>query len=165
MAGAAEDIVAWSVSVGLDGLDQGELVARYCERLVGAGVPLWRASIGADTLHPLIVAQGHRWLAGEGVHEEFFARARNPEGENGVAREPVVLADRERRGADAPPARARRGHQRVPPSRGARCPGRHRLLDAGRAASATATTWARRTAWPRPGRPATRAASPRAISL
>ena len=81
MAGAAEDIVAWSVSVGLDGLDQGELVARYCERLVGAGVPLWRASVGADTLHPLIVAQGHRWLAGEGVHEEFFARARNPEGE------------------------------------------------------------------------------------
>ena len=81
MADAAEDIVAWTVSVGLDGLDQAELVAGYCERLVAAGVPLWRASVGADTLHPLIVAQGHRWLAGEGVHEEFFARARNPEGE------------------------------------------------------------------------------------
>jgi adenylate cyclase len=81
MAGAAEDIVAWTVRVGLDGLDQADLVAGYCERLVEAGVPLWRASVGADTLHPLIVAQGHRWLAGEGVHEEFFARARNPEGE------------------------------------------------------------------------------------
>jgi len=81
MAGAAEDIVAWSVGVGLDGLDQGELVARYCDRLVAAGVPLWRASVGADTLHPLIASQGHRWLAGEGVREEFFRRARNPEGE------------------------------------------------------------------------------------
>jgi adenylate cyclase len=81
MAGAAEDIVAWTVRVGLDGLDQADLVAGYCERLVEAGVPLWRASVGADTLHPLIVAQGHRWLAGEGVHEEFYRRARNPEGE------------------------------------------------------------------------------------
>lgn len=80
-AGAAEDIVAWSLSGGLDGLGQADLLAGYCDRLVGAGVPLWRASIGADTLHPLIVAQGHRWLAGEGVHEEFFARARTPEGE------------------------------------------------------------------------------------
>ncbi len=81
MAGAAEDIIAWAVSSGLEGLDQAELIAGYCELLVEAGVPLWRASIGADTLHPLIVAQGHRWLAGEGVREEFFARARDPEGE------------------------------------------------------------------------------------
>jgi adenylate cyclase len=81
MAGPAEDIVASTVSAGLDGLSQDELIARYCERLVGAGVPLWRASVGADTLHPLIGAQGHRWLAGEGVREEFFARARTPEGE------------------------------------------------------------------------------------
>ena len=81
MAGAAEEIVTWTVSAGLDGLEQGELVARYCERLLAAGVPLWRASVGADTLHPLIAAQGHRWLAGEGVREEHFRRARNPEGE------------------------------------------------------------------------------------
>ena len=79
MTGAAEDIVAWTVSAGLEGLDQAELVAGYCERLTLAGVPLWRASIGADTLHPLIVAQGHRWLAGEGVEEEFYARTSNPE--------------------------------------------------------------------------------------
>ena len=81
MAGPAEDIVASTVSAGLDGLSQDELIARYCERLVGAGVPLWRASVGADTLHPLIGAQGHRWLAGEGVREEFFARARTAEGD------------------------------------------------------------------------------------
>ena len=81
MTGASEDIVAWTVSVGLDGLEAADLMAGYCGRLVDAGVPLWRASIGADTLHPLNVAQGHRWLAGEGVLEEFYARATTPEGE------------------------------------------------------------------------------------
>src|ERR671910_2406976 len=81
MADVAEDIVGWTVSVGLHGLDQAELMAGYGDRLVEAGVPLWRASIGADTLHPLIDAQGHRWLAGEGVREEFYARASTPERE------------------------------------------------------------------------------------
>jgi adenylate cyclase len=56
-------------------------MAGYCERLVAAGVPLWRASIGADTLHPLIAAQGHRWVAGAGVHAEVYTRASTPEGE------------------------------------------------------------------------------------
>jgi adenylate cyclase len=81
MATPAEDIVAWTVRVGLEELDQAELMAGYCERLVAAGVPIWRASIGANTLHPLIVAQGHRWMPGEGVREEFFPRASTPEGE------------------------------------------------------------------------------------
>src|ERR687891_1708587 len=81
MADVADDIVGWLVGVGLDGLDQAELMAGYCDRLVEAGVPLWRASIGADTLHPLIQAQGHRWLAGEGVREEFYARSSSPEAE------------------------------------------------------------------------------------
>jgi adenylate cyclase len=81
MAAPAEGIVPWTLSVGLDGVDQAELLAGYCERLVAAGIPLWRASIGADTLHPLIGAQGHRWLAGEGVREDFYVRTTTPEGE------------------------------------------------------------------------------------
>jgi adenylate cyclase len=51
-------------------------------------VPLWRASIGANTLHPLLVAQGHRWLADEGIHDELYARARTPEGEEQWLRSP-----------------------------------------------------------------------------
>ena len=88
MVGRAEDIVAWTVRVGLDEVDQAELMAGYCERLFEAGVPIWRASIGANTLHPLIVAQGHRWLPGEGVREEFFPRASTPEGEAQWLRSP-----------------------------------------------------------------------------
>jgi adenylate cyclase len=79
MRGADADIVAWTVSAGLEGRDETEIIAGFCERLVAAGVPLWRASIGADTLHPLIVAQGHRWLAGDGVEEEYYARSSNPD--------------------------------------------------------------------------------------
>lgn len=81
MKSSAEKIVAWVVDVGLNGRGPAELMTGYCERLVEAGVPLWRASIGADTLHPLIEAQGHRWLAGEGVREEFYVRASTPERE------------------------------------------------------------------------------------
>ncbi len=76
MASRAEDIVGWTVSVGLNGLSQADLVAGYCDRLVEAGIPLWRASIGADTLHPVTVAQGHRWLAGEGVRKQVYPRIR-----------------------------------------------------------------------------------------
>ena len=97
MAGAAEDIVAWTVSAGLEGLDQAELVAGYCERLVLAGVPLWRASIGADTLHPLIVAQGHRWLAGEGVRRSSCAVEQSGSGQEWrSAREVEADYERER---------------------------------------------------------------------
>ena len=132
MAGTIEDIVAWAVRAGLDEMSHAELMAGYCDRLIEAGVPLWRASIGANTLHPLVVAQGHRWVAGDGVHEELFARASTPEGKGAVAPEPVALADRERRGVDAPAARGRRGHQRVPPPGRPRGAGRHRLLGADR---------------------------------
>lgn len=88
MADTAADIVAWTVHAGLDGLGQADLVTGYCERLIAAGVPLWRASIGADTLHPLIDAQGHRWHAGTGVHEEFFARNASPERQEAWLRSP-----------------------------------------------------------------------------
>jgi adenylate cyclase len=82
MASTADDIVAWIVGAGLDGPGQADLMAGYCDRLVEAGVPLWRASVGADRLHPLILAQGYRWLSGDGVRDEFYARARTPEGED-----------------------------------------------------------------------------------
>ena len=165
MAGAAEEIVAWTVSVGLDGLDQGELMAGYCERLVEAGVPLWRASIGADTLHPLIVAQGHRWLAGEGVREEFYRRARNPEGEKEWRESPWFWLIESGEGQMRRRLARRRRHQRVPAPRRARCPGRHRLLGADRRRSASGGQ-PRRGA--RPGLvlddPRAGAASPSAIS-
>ena len=78
MTDVVQEILAWMVSVGLEEVDEAELVRGYCERLVAAGVPLWRVSTGADTLHPLVEAQGHRWRAGERVREEVYARDNPP---------------------------------------------------------------------------------------
>jgi adenylate cyclase len=85
---AAGDIVAWTLGVGLDEIDLGEVMEGYCERLLAAGVPLWRASIGANALHPLIEAQGHRWRIGERVREEFFTRETTPDREAEWLRSP-----------------------------------------------------------------------------
>lgn len=74
MSNTAAGIQEWALTAGLEGLSQAELVTGYCERLVACGLPVWRASVGADTLHPLIDAQGHRWIAGEGLRVEFFPR-------------------------------------------------------------------------------------------
>jgi len=71
---AREDIVAWALQAGLEERPHGDLLAGYCGRLVDAGVPLWRAAIGTSRLHPLLIAQGHNWVAGEGVRDEFYAR-------------------------------------------------------------------------------------------
>jgi adenylate cyclase len=79
--GDIAEIIAWTLDGGLEGKGQADLVAGYCERLVAAGIPLWRAAIGSDTLHPLIGAQGHHWRAGDGVHEETYPRAGSPEQE------------------------------------------------------------------------------------
>lgn len=77
----ASSITTWTISSGLDGMAQAELMGGNCERLVEAGVPLWRAAIGIDTLHPLIDARGLWWVAGEGVTEEVFFRGNSPEQE------------------------------------------------------------------------------------
>ena len=42
----------WAVGQGLRGTAAAELFEGLCERLVMAGVPLWRAFAGMRTLHP-----------------------------------------------------------------------------------------------------------------
>jgi adenylate cyclase len=48
-----------------------ELIDELCWRLVGDGVPLWRATLYAGTLHPLIRGVGARWLRDQNVIEDF----------------------------------------------------------------------------------------------
>ena len=76
---ALSAITTWVINRGLGGAGQADLMGGYCERLVEAGVPLWRAAIGIDTLHPLIDARGLWWVAGEGVTENVFLRGGLPE--------------------------------------------------------------------------------------
>ena len=48
-----------------------ELFDELCWRLLGEGVPLWRATLYIGTLHPLIRGVGARWLREPKVVEEF----------------------------------------------------------------------------------------------
>jgi adenylate cyclase len=48
-----------------------ELLDELCWRLLGAGVPLWRATLYMGTLHPLIRGVGARWLREHKIVEEF----------------------------------------------------------------------------------------------
>jgi adenylate cyclase len=48
-----------------------ELFDELCWRLVGDGVPLWRATLYMGTLHPLIRGLGVRWMHESNIVEEF----------------------------------------------------------------------------------------------
>ena len=48
-----------------------EFFDELCWRLLGDGVPLWRATLYASTLHPLIRGIGARWLRDLKVVEDF----------------------------------------------------------------------------------------------
>jgi adenylate cyclase len=57
----AAAIAAWVTAAGLDGTPEPDLLRGFCERLTAAGVPLVRAIVIADTLHPVIEGRLFRW--------------------------------------------------------------------------------------------------------
>jgi adenylate cyclase len=50
------DVHVWAVRKGLQGTEPTALFASLCQRLIDAGVPVWRAFAGARTLHPQCAA-------------------------------------------------------------------------------------------------------------
>ena len=52
-----EELAAWLTGAGLAGTAETEILAELCRRLVGLGVPVDRAVLIADTLHP--IHEGH----------------------------------------------------------------------------------------------------------
>ena len=55
------DLHVWAVRQGLRGLPSEELFDGFCQRLVGAGVPLWRGFAGTRTLHPQWAGYSYTW--------------------------------------------------------------------------------------------------------
>jgi adenylate cyclase len=55
------DVVAWTTEAGLRGLAEDELLRGFCERATAAGIPLARATLGIDTLHPDLAARIFYW--------------------------------------------------------------------------------------------------------
>jgi adenylate cyclase len=55
------ELVAWIAEAGLAGRAETQLVAGFCERLVAFGLPLARATVFIDTLHPVHEGRAFRW--------------------------------------------------------------------------------------------------------
>jgi adenylate cyclase len=55
------DLHVWAVRQGLQGLPSEALFDGFCQRLVAAGVPLWRGFAGMRTLHPQWAGYTYTW--------------------------------------------------------------------------------------------------------
>jgi adenylate cyclase len=55
------ELHVWAVSEGLRGTEAAVLFDGLCQRLVAAGMPLWRAFAGMLTLHPQWGGYGYTW--------------------------------------------------------------------------------------------------------
>src|SRR5215475_14027693 len=54
---------AWVTEAGLVGRTESELMAGFCRRVVDTGVPLARALVILDTLHPIYEGRAFLWRA------------------------------------------------------------------------------------------------------
>jgi adenylate cyclase len=61
------ELVGWIAAAGLAGKDENAMVAGFCERARAAGLPLVRASVISDTLHPSYEGHVFHWRSGEGA--------------------------------------------------------------------------------------------------
>jgi adenylate cyclase len=66
----------WAVREGLRGATAYDLFDGYCQRLVVQGVPLWRAHVAMETLHPQWSGYGFTWRRDlNAIHPEQYARS------------------------------------------------------------------------------------------
>src|SRR6202046_3606135 len=69
------DIHIWAMKEGLRGATAGDLFDGYCQRIVIAGIPLMRAYVSTQTLHPQWSGYGYTWRRDlNAVREQQFAR-------------------------------------------------------------------------------------------
>src|ERR1700756_3511211 len=61
------ELHVWAVGEGLRGTEVAPLFDGLCQRLVIAGVPLWRAFAGMRTLHPQWGGYAYTWWRDSGI--------------------------------------------------------------------------------------------------
>jgi adenylate cyclase len=71
---AGEAVADWLLGDGRQAASTAALFDELCWRLVGSGIPLWRATITLATLHPEVRSYGYRWWRERGVIEEVRVR-------------------------------------------------------------------------------------------
>ena len=55
------ELSAWLTQAGLAGTPETDIFSVFCDRYVGAGIPLGRAHMAIDTLHPVHEGRLFRW--------------------------------------------------------------------------------------------------------
>jgi adenylate cyclase len=58
---SSAEISAWVIEAGLAGIPETDLLRGFCERAVASGLPVARAMVGIDTLHPIHEGRIFRW--------------------------------------------------------------------------------------------------------
>ena len=74
-------LMSWLVRQGLTGLPENDLLRGFCERCRAAGMPLSRAIVFIDTLHPIFEGRGFRWNDGESNEADIFEYGSTSSGE------------------------------------------------------------------------------------
>jgi adenylate cyclase len=66
-------MIEWVAAAGLSDRREVDLLQGFCERALAAGLPLRRAMIGVDTLHPVLVGRVFQWQrdAGDPTQAEY----------------------------------------------------------------------------------------------
>ncbi len=75
------ELASWVTEAGLIGRSETELMAGFCRRVVEAGVPLARALVILDTLHPIYEGRAFRWRSDMPEAAEAVDYGRTNEGE------------------------------------------------------------------------------------
>jgi adenylate cyclase len=97
----------WAVREGLRGASAYDLFDGYCQRLVIHGVPLWRAYVAMETLHPQWSGYGFTWRRDlNAIHPEQYARS-DVAGQEWLESPMYHLICRARAGEDNPQIRRR----------------------------------------------------------
>jgi adenylate cyclase len=103
-------LTTWLTEQTLAGVGETEIVGGFCERLVQAGMPVARAIVLVDTLHPIYEGRAFRWNRGTDQAEMLeYGRTREGEGAEAWRRTPLyymVETDQSvlrRRLSDPPP--------------------------------------------------------------
>src|ERR1700730_12435292 len=76
-----EDIADWVVRAGLAGKSEAAMLDGFCYRAIDAGLPLARAAVIIDTLHPIHEGLAFVWRREQGDDVQLLEYGSTAEGE------------------------------------------------------------------------------------
>src|SRR5215471_20939552 len=90
------ELSSWLTHAGLAGTPETDIVSGFCERCVAAGLPLSRANVFIDTLHPVYEGRLFRWGYGPAESPLLEYGRTSPSGIAASGADPEAMAGAER---------------------------------------------------------------------